>query len=76
MWHSADALAMALALHPAGALEVVERPMVVELEGRHARGATIVDWRREEGRPDNVAILRRYDQAAFEVRLEAALAAG
>jgi purine nucleosidase len=76
LWHSADALAMALALHPAGALEVVERPMVVELEGRHARGATIVDWRREEGRPDNVVILRRYDQAAFETRLEAALAAG
>ncbi|MCC8364163.1 nucleoside hydrolase [Lysobacter sp. A6] len=76
LWHSADALAMALALHPGGALEMAERPMVVELEGRHARGATIVDWRREEGRPDNVAILRRYDQAAFEARLEAALAAG
>ena len=40
------------------------------------RGATIVDWRREEGRADNVAILRRYDQAAFEALLEAALAAG
>jgi purine nucleosidase len=75
-WHSADALAMALALHPAGALEVVERPLVVELEGRHARGATIVDWRREEGRPDNVAILRRYDQGAFEGLLQGALAAG
>ena len=76
LWHSADALAMALALHPEGVLHVEERPMVVELEGRHARGATIVDWRREEGRPDNVAILRRYDQAVFEARLEAALAAG
>ena len=75
-WHSADALAMAFALAPEGALEVVERPMVVELEGRHARGTTIVDWRREEGRPDNVAILRRYDQAAFQARLQAALAAG
>ena len=75
-WHSADPLAMALALHPAGAQEVVERPLAVELTGRHTRGATIVDWRREEGRPDNVAILRRYDQAAFEGLLEAALAAG
>jgi purine nucleosidase len=75
-WHSADALAMALALEPAGAFEVVERPLAVELAGRHTRGATIVDWRREEGRPDNVAILRRYDQAAFEALLEAALAAG
>jgi purine nucleosidase len=75
-WHSADALAMALALRPEGALEVDERPMVVELEGRHARGATIVDWRREEGRPDNVAILRRYDQGRFETLLASALAAG
>jgi purine nucleosidase len=75
-WHSADALAMALALQPTGALEMVERPMAVELDGRHTRGATIVDWRREEGRPDNVAILRRYDQSAFESLLEAALAAG
>ena len=39
---------------PAGALETVERPMTVELAGRHTRGATVVDWRREEGRPDNV----------------------
>ena len=75
-WHSADALAMAHALHPAGAIESAERPMTVELQGRHTRGATIVDWRREEGRPDNVSILLRYDQAAFEARLEAALAAG
>ena len=74
-WHSADALAMALALHPTGAIEMVERPMVVELEGRHARGATIVDWRREEGRPDNVLILRRYHQDTFETLIEAALAA-
>jgi len=75
-WHSADALAMALALQPEGALEVVERPLAVELAGRHTRGATIVDWRREEGRPDNAAILRRYEQARFEALLQAALAAG
>jgi purine nucleosidase len=74
-WHSADALAMALALRPEGALEVMDRPLAVELEGRHARGATIVDWRREEGRPDNVAILRRYDQGLFESLLASALAA-
>jgi purine nucleosidase len=75
-WHSADALAMAVALDPEGVREVVERPLAVELAGGHARGATIVDWRREEGRPDNVAILQRYDQARFEATLEAALAAG
>lgn len=75
-WHSADALAMALALHPDSAQEVLERPVAIELAGRHSRGATIVDWRREEGRPDNATILQRYDQLRFEALLEAALAAG
>ena len=74
-WHSADALAMALALQPAGALEVVERPLAIELEGRHTRGATVVDWLRHEGGPDNAAILRRYDQGRFEALIRAALAA-
>ena len=74
-WHAADALAMALALQPDGALESLERPMVVELDGRHTRGATIVDWNRQDGEVDNVAILMRYDQARFEAMIEAALAA-
>ena len=75
-WHSADALAMALALHPDGVIEAIERPLAVELAGRHTRGATVVDWRREEGRPDNAVLLQRYDQTRFEGLLEAALAAG
>lgn len=74
-WHSADSLAMAFALWPDGAIETAERPLVVETEGRHTRGATIIDWRRESGRPDNVRILLRYDQARFEGLVEAALAA-
>ncbi|WP_242110411.1 nucleoside hydrolase [Luteimonas aquatica] len=72
-WFAADALAMAFALAPEGALEVVDRPVAIELEGRHGRGATVVDWRRESGRPDKVAILMRYDQARFEGLIEAAL---
>jgi purine nucleosidase len=74
-WHSADGLAMAYALEPEGALAVEERPLSVELQGRHARGATIVDWRREGGRPDNVRILMDYDQARFEGLIQAALVA-
>jgi purine nucleosidase len=74
-WHSADALAMAFALEPDGALEVESRPVAVELDGRHTRGATVVDWRREGGAPDNCAILLRYDQARFEARIRRALAA-
>lgn len=75
-WHAADALAMALALQPEGALEMLERPLAVEVAGLHTRGATVVDWNRQSGRADNVAILMRYDQARFEAMIEAALAAG
>jgi purine nucleosidase len=74
-WHAADALAMALALRPEGALEVLERPVAIELEGRHTRGATVVDWLRHEHGPDNAALLVRYDQALFEGMIRAALAA-
>ncbi len=75
-WHSADALAMAYALHPAHALEVVERPVAVELSGTLTRGATVVDWNRQHGRPDKASILLRYDQAIFERLIQEALAAG
>ncbi|QNN47724.1 nucleoside hydrolase [Thermomonas brevis] len=74
-WHAADALAMALALQPEGALEMVERPLAVEVAGIHTRGATVVDWNRQGGRADNAAILMRYDQRRFEDTIERALAA-
>ncbi|ADV26547.1 Inosine/uridine-preferring nucleoside hydrolase [Pseudoxanthomonas suwonensis 11-1] len=75
-WHSADALAMAWALEPEGALETAERPVAVETEGRLTRGLTAVDWNRQTGAPDNARILLRYDQARFDARVKAALAAG
>lgn len=75
-WFAADALAMALALAPDGATELATRPLEVCLERGPARGATIVDWNRQSGRPDAARILLRYDQAAFEARIRRALAAG
>ena len=75
-WHSADALAMAYALQPAGALELLERPVAVEMAGTLTRGATVVDWNRQTGRPDNATLLMRYDQSRFEGLIRAALAAG
>ena len=74
-WHAADALAMALALQPEGAQELLERPLAVETAGQHARGANIVDWNRQTGAADNVAILMHYDQGRFEAMIERALAA-
>jgi purine nucleosidase len=75
-WHSADALAMAYALEPDGATELVDRPVVVELGHGHARGMTVVDWNRQSGRTDRFRILMRYDQARLEGLIQAALAAG
>jgi len=74
-WFAADALAMAWALAPQGAGEVAERPLEVALAPGPARGATVVDWNRQAGAPDRARILLRYDQAAFEARVRAALAA-
>lgn len=72
-WHSADGLAMAAALQPEGVLESDARPLAVELEGRHYRGATLVDWERRSGRPDNTRIVRRYDAERFRALVQAAL---
>ena len=65
---------MALALAPEGALELQERPLAVEIGLGRARGATLVDWDRRFGAPDNVAILMAYDQARFDRMVRGALA--
>ena len=75
-WYAADALAMAWALEPAGATRVESRPLQVELAGTHTRGATVVDWNRQLGRPDNGQLLIGYDQARFEGLVRQALMAG
>jgi purine nucleosidase len=75
-WHSADGLAVAYALRPDGARETVERPLAVALAEGPARGATIVDWQRQDGGPDRARILLRYDQAGFEALVRGALGAG
>ena len=66
---------MAFALHPEGATRLAERPVQVELAGTLTRGATVTDWNRQTGRPDNARILLGYDQARFENLVQAALAA-
>jgi purine nucleosidase len=75
-WHAADALAMALLVAPGHARRLEQRPLRVELGGGETRGMTVVDWNRRSGRPDAVAILMDYDQAAFEALIRGALGAG
>ncbi|MDV3467670.1 nucleoside hydrolase [Stenotrophomonas sp. C3(2023)] len=74
-WFTADALAMAWALNPDGALRVEARPLSIELNGTFSRGATVVDWNRQTGRPDNCELLMEYDQQRFEALVRQALGA-
>ena len=74
-WHSADALAMAQVLEPAGALETAERAVAVELGGQFARGMTVVEWAGRSGQPANARILLRYDQTRFESLVQRAVGA-
>lgn len=72
-WHSADAVAMLAALAPATVLQAETRHARVETEGRHSRGATLVDWARRTGQPKNARIVMAIDQAAFETRIRGCL---
>lgn len=74
-WFAADALAMAWALQRQGEQRVESRPLRIELAGTHTRGATVVDWNRQQGGQDGVDLLIAYDQARFEELVHAALAA-
>lgn len=74
-WFCADALAMAQALAPEGALRLETRPVVVETEGRLSRGSTVVDWQQRSGLPAQARILLDYDQARFERLVRQALGA-
>ena len=72
-WHSADGLAMAAVLEPDGVQEWQARPVAIEMAGVHSRGATVVDWDRRTGMPDNARIAMTYERERFERMIRAAL---
>jgi purine nucleosidase len=72
-WHSADGLAMAVVLEPEHVVEWQERPVAIETGGSLSRGATVVDWDRRSGAPDNARIALRYERAVFEAMIRRAL---
>ena len=73
-WHAADGLAMAAALDPDGWQKSEQRWVDVELEGRHYRGATLVDWQQRGPHPANARILGRYDPQRFDAWIRRGLA--
>lgn len=72
-WHSADALAMVMALYPEAIEHAETRFITVETTGQHSRGATLVDWAMRTGKPANACILMTYPQALFQSKIRAAL---
>ena len=75
-WRSADGLAMAVVLEPEGVLEWQERPLAIESGGALSRGASVVDWARRSGAPDNARIALRYERERFHRMIRVALGAG
>jgi purine nucleosidase len=69
----ADALAMAVALHPDIVTRAEDRHVAIELTGPHTRGATVVDWESRLGAAANASIVLEVDQARFETLVAAAL---
>ena len=72
--HAADSLAMAAALAPEAVTDWAARPVRIALDGP-ARGASLVDWQRQSGRPDNCRIMRGFDRARFEQLIRSGLGA-
>jgi purine nucleosidase len=71
----ADALAMAVALHPDIVTRAELRHVAVELTGSQTRGATVVDWEGRFGQAPNARIVLDVDQARFEALVASALGA-
>jgi purine nucleosidase len=71
--YGADGLAMAVALQPQIVRRAEQRPVMVELNGRHTRGQTTVDWSQRSGRPANANIIREVDLQQFHELMKLAL---
>lgn len=72
---AADALAMAVALDPEMVTRSETRHVAVELDGRHTRGATVVDWMGRLRRPAQARIVLEIDPQRFAAMVREALGA-
>jgi len=75
-WHAADALAMAVALEPAGVESNAERAVRICLDGELTRGATPVDWDQRGEHPANCRILLEYEKPRWRGLLRSSLRLG
>ncbi len=66
----ADPLALAVAVEPSCVQRAESHYLAVELNGRHSRGQTIVDWHDRMGKPANAKIILDVDQDRFNQMME------
>lgn len=72
-WHSADALAMLVALYPEYVIDKYKHYVYIETQGKHSRGATIVDWADRMSEPAQTEIMYKVKQDQFERLIQSAL---
>jgi purine nucleosidase len=72
----ADPLALAVVLEPDIVQRAEERYVMVETNGRHTRGQTIVDWEDRLKQPANTNIILEVNQERFLQLIEMALRPG
>jgi len=65
MLFGADILAMAAALEPSIVEEAEKHALVVEVDGTHTRGQTVVDWMNMSGLPQNANIILKVNMERF-----------
>jgi purine nucleosidase len=73
MLFAADALAMSVALEPDIVSKSEKHAITVELNGRHTRGQTTVDWLDLSKKPKNANIILEVNQERFVQLMEQAL---
>lgn len=72
-WHSADALAMLVALYPEYITEKQRHFIHIETTGKHTRGATIVDWADRTGQEAQTDIVIQVEHGHFVELIQQAL---
>jgi purine nucleosidase len=70
---AADPVAMAVAIDPGIVMRSERRHVTVELDGRHTRGQTTVDWFSFGGEPPNVEVVLAVDADLFWKMLRASV---
>jgi inosine-uridine nucleoside N-ribohydrolase len=73
MLFAPDGLAMAVALEPDIVARSETHAVSIELNGRHTRGQTTVDWMDRSGRPASVEVILEVSQPRFVELMELGL---